>query len=52
MTEKKGVSMTERELREWQRGGGMQRRCCSRRDTRGKRGYDGGGGAGMTMERG
>ena len=29
----------------------MQRWCCSRRDTRGKRGYDGGGGAGMTEVR-
>ena len=28
-------------------GGEAQRWCCLRRDTRGKRGYDGGGGAGM-----
>ena len=29
-------------------GGEGQRWCCSRRDTRGKRGYDGSGGAGVT----
>ena len=28
---------------------GMRRWCCTRRDTRGKRGYDGVGGAGMTV---
>ena len=29
--------------------GGMRRWCCSRRDTRGKRGYDDSVGAGMTV---
>ena len=29
-------------------GGEAQPWCCARRDTRGKRGYDGDGGAGMT----
>ena len=39
----RGVGVAEGSARVWRRGGGMRRWCCSRRDTRGKRGYDGKG---------
>ena len=44
------MGMTEKGARVWREEGGKGGWCWSRRDTRGKRGYDEVGGAGMTRE--
>ena len=46
--EKKGRGGGEEGVSVWLGRGEMRHWCCSRRDTRGKRGYDGVGAVGMT----